>query len=102
MRSLLFVLAVRMLIPAGSLAQGKEKHNATWYYDLGENALDRREYVTAQAHFTECLRLDPAYADAYRLRAISREHLNDVQRALTDYNIYVDLKPEDPEALFNR
>jgi tetratricopeptide (TPR) repeat protein len=102
MRNSLFVVAILILIYPGSFAQPKEKHTATYYYELGENALDRKEYLTAQAHFTECLRLDPSFADAYRLRAITREHLNDLSRALTDYNIYVDLKPNDPEAVFNR
>ncbi len=102
MRNSGFVVAILILVQIGSLAQTKEKRNAADYFALGENALDRKEYITAQAHFTECLRIDPAYADAYRLRAITREHLNDVSRALTDYNIYVDLKPDDPEALFNR
>ncbi|HWA35267.1 MAG TPA: tetratricopeptide repeat protein, partial [Cyclobacteriaceae bacterium] len=93
---------ILILLNLGSIAQPKPKHNATHYFELGENALDRKEYVTAQAHFTECLRLDPSFADAYRLRAITREHLKDVSRALTDYNIYVSLKPDDPEVLFNR
>ncbi len=99
------MVALLILIPFGSFAQSnasKEKRTATYYFEAGENALDRKEYITAQAHFTECLRLDPAFADAYRLRAIAREHLNDMSRALTDYNIYVGLKPDDPEALFNR
>jgi tetratricopeptide (TPR) repeat protein len=102
MRILFFAVAVQMFIPTALFGQAKETHNATWYFNLGENALDRREYLTAQAHFTECLRLDPAFANAYRLRAITREHLNDMSRALVDYNIYVDLMPDDPEALFNR
>jgi tetratricopeptide (TPR) repeat protein len=102
MRNPLLILTFLILASTGGHAQGKQKHDATYYFNLGDDALNRKEYITALAHFTECLRLDPAYADAYRLRAITREHLNDAQRALTDYNIYVELKPEDPEALFNR
>lgn len=102
MRNIRAALVVLMMIPFAVLSQVKEKHNATYYFNLGEDALNRKEYITAQAHFTECLRLDPSFAEAYRLRAITREKLNDNQRALTDFNIYVDLKPDDTEALFNR
>lgn len=71
-------------------------------YEKGEKALANKEYFKAQAHYTEALRLDPRYAEAYRSRAIARENLGEAAKALTDFNIYVDLKPEDSEGLFNR
>jgi tetratricopeptide (TPR) repeat protein len=40
--------------------------------------------------------------EAYYSRAIAREGLGDKQGALTDYNIYLETKPEDKEALFSR
>lgn len=93
------VSALLFLVLLDASAQSR---NATYYFEKGEQALARKEYVTAQAHLTECLRLDPHFAEAYRVRAIVREHLGDKARALTDYNIYVDLKPLDAEALFSR
>ncbi|MBK8292982.1 MAG: hypothetical protein IPK96_20630 [Flammeovirgaceae bacterium] len=39
---------------------------------------------------------------AYYSRAIARDHLGDKQGALTDYNIYLETKPLDKEALFSR
>ena len=40
--------------------------------------------------------------EAYYSRAIVRENLGDKQGALTDYNIYLESRPEDKEALFSR
>lgn len=71
-------------------------------FDRGEKALANKEYFRAQAHYTEAIRLDPKYAEAYRSRGIAREYLGETAKALTDFNIYVDLRPEDSEALFNR
>jgi len=71
-------------------------------FEKGEKALENKEYFKAQAHYTEAIRLDPRYADAYHSRAIAREHLGENAKALTDFNIYVELRPEDSEALFNR
>src|SRR6185436_15597808 len=73
-----------------------------YYFEKGEEALGRKEYFTAQAHYNECLRIDPYFAEAYRSRGITREHLGEKAKALTDFNVYVDLKPDDAEALFNR
>lgn len=85
-----------------TLALCQEKKTAAYYYEKGELALNRKEYITANAHFTECIRLNPLFADAYRARAIVREHLGENAKALTDYNVYVDLNPLDAEALFSR
>ena len=82
--------------------QEKKKPTAAYYFEKGEKSLEKKEFITAQAHFTECLRLDPYYAEAYRARAIVRERLGEKAKALTDYNIYVDLKPADVEAIFSR
>ncbi|MBY0433696.1 MAG: tetratricopeptide repeat protein [Cyclobacteriaceae bacterium] len=98
MRQLLILGA--WLIITSTVAQ--QKRPASWYFEKGDQSLEKKEYRTAQAHFTECLRLDPYFAEAYRLRAIALEHLGEKSKALTDYNIYVGLKPENPEALFSR
>jgi len=86
----------------GGSAFGQEKKTAAYYFDKGEQSMEKKEYISAQAHFNECLRLDPYFAEAYRLRGIVREHLGETAKALTDFNVYVDLKPTNGEALFNR
>ncbi len=100
MRNILCPLVV--LLALSFVAEGQEKKTATYYFEKGEASLAKKEYISAQAHFTECLRLDPYYAEAYRLRGIVREHLGQNPQALTDFNVYVDLKPKDAEALFSR
>jgi len=92
---LIFLLATGALV-------AQKKPTAEELFLKGEASMDKREYFSAQAHFNECLRIDPHYAEAYRLRGIAREHLGERAKALTDYNIYVDLKPDNPEAIFSR
>ena len=84
------------------MAQNSNKERAAALFEKGEAALAAKEYFRAQAHYNECLRLEPRFAEAYRSRGIAREHLGEAAKALTDFNIYVDLKPNDADALFNR
>ncbi len=102
MRKISLVLIILIPFSLKINGQEKKKPTAAYYFEKGEKSLEKKEYITAQAHFTECLRLDPHFAEAYRARAIVREHLGEKAKALTDYNIYVDLKPNDVEAIFSR
>ncbi len=95
-----FILAILLLISWTGYSQAKK--TPAYYFQRGEDALNKKEYMSALAHFNECLRLDNHYSEAYRLRAITREHLGDKDKALVDYNIYVSLIPTDVEALFSR
>lgn len=85
-----------------SLIGSAQSRSAATYFEKGEEALKNKSYKTALAHFNECLRLNPYYYDAYYSRALARESLGDKQGALNDYNIYLESKPEDKEALFSR
>ena len=71
-------------------------------FGLAEKALQNRSYMTALAHFNECLRLDSYYWDAYYGRAMVKEKLGDPKGALTDYNIFLESKQENAEARFSR
>jgi len=96
------VLLLVFAVAFQATAQIELNNKAQELYEKGEKALANKEYFKAQAHYTECLRINPRYAEAYRSRAIAREYLGEYAKALTDFNIYVDLRPEDAEALFNR
>lgn len=96
------LMPIFLLICTLAGGQTKKPQTAEDYFLKGEAALERKDYMTAHAHLNECLRIDPHYAEAYRLRALTREHLGETAKALTDYNIYVDLKPENAEALLSR
>ena len=99
-RTIPFLFLFLLLLPLASLAQ--EVHNARYYFEKGEAAFDKQQYRTAIAHFNECLRLEPFFLEAYYARARTRERIGDKQGALTDYNIYLESKPDNPEALFSR
>lgn len=86
----------------GQMAAASDRAKAIELFERGEKALANKEYFKAQAHYTEAVRLDPKYAEAYRSRAIAREYLGESAKALTDYSIYCDLRPEDSEGLFSR
>ena len=102
MRIFGLLLCLLIFTPRCGFSQETKKHSAAYYYEKGEESLAKKEYISAHAHLNECLRLDPRLADAYRLRGIVREHLGENAKALTDYNVYVSLKPTDTEALFSR
>ena len=99
------IIPLLLFLPILSWAQVSAVSNrakAIELFERGEKALANKEYFKAQAHYTEAIRLDPKYAEAYRARGITREYLGENAKALTDFNIFVDLRPEDSEALFNR
>lgn len=73
-----------------------------YYYERGEEALQRHEFATALAFFHDCLQKDPYYYDAYYSQGLVKEQLQDLKGALTDYNIYLEKKPQHTEALFSR
>src|SRR6516164_7386093 len=87
-----------MIISVVGFSQGAKK-NAAYYFQKGEEAMDVQSYKTALAHFNECLRLDPYYMEAYYYRAQIRESMGDSKGALTDFNIYLESKPQNTEAL---
>jgi len=95
--SLLVILAC---LCGSGRAQGKKK--AEYFFAEGEKALEENKYTTALAHFNECLRLDPYFLEAYQSRASARQKLGDTKGALTDYSIYLESRPAQPEALLSR
>jgi len=102
LRQIVSLLILLAMISLECIGQQETQRSADYYFDKGEEALKNKSYKTALAHFNECLRLSPFYMDAYYARAMARENLGDKQGALTDYNIYLERKPEDKEALFSR
>jgi len=56
---------------------------------------DQGEERLAIAEFSRVIELKPDYADAYWLRAVSHENLNDYRSALADYDQLARLRPND-------
>jgi len=80
----------------------EKRRSASYYYRVGEVQLEKHNWLEARNSFDACLRTDPLYADAYYSRAIIHEHFDSLDRALTDYNIYLEFRPDHHEALFGR
>ena len=100
MKVLILFLIFSLMISAGTHAQSRRE--ARHYFFEGEQAMEENKYALALAHYNECIRLDPYFMEAYHSRAAAREGLGDIKGALTDYSIYVDYKPGQPDALLSR
>lgn len=83
-------------------AQEEKRRSAGYYFRVGEVQLGKHNWSGARDAFDACLREDPFYADAYYSRALVHEHFDSLDRAVTDYNIYLEFRPEHHEALFSR
>lgn len=87
---------------AASSGFSQAKKSAKIYHEEAEEALARKQPGKAHEGLNECLRIDPSFYDAYYTRGLVREQLGEFDGALTDYNIYLELRPDHTEALFSR
>ena len=62
----------------------------------------KREHADAVAILTEALRHDPNDADAYVRRGMSYAALNELKRAIEDYNRAIELNPCHADAYYWR
>jgi len=56
----------------------------------------------AIADYTEAIRLNPHYAEAYNNRAIARDNKGDYDGAIADYTEALRLRPDDADTYYNR
>ncbi len=83
--------------------QGQSKSQAAnSLFEQGEILLNKGQYPEALERFNQCLQQSPGYAEAYRNRAYIKQQLHDNEGANTDLSIYLEQKPDQPEALFSR
>lgn len=97
---LLFFCFSLLWISTGAYAQ--KTRESEQLLEKGVTLYEQKQYNEALAVFTEALQKDASFADAYLHRAYTKERLNDLEGAITDYNIYLELKPDRPEAIFGR
>ena len=84
-------------------AQGQSKSQAAnSFFEQGEILLNNGQYPEALVQFNKCLQQSPGYAEAYRNRAYIKQQLHDNEGANIDLSIYLEQKPDQPEALFSR
>lgn len=69
------------------------------WFERGFEATDPEEEIRS---FSEAIRLEPRFAEAFYNRAIARSAMGDRAGALADYDEAIRLSPEDPDAYNNR
>ena len=89
-----------ILSSAYALAQEKPV-SAKKLYDQGKEAYENGNYKEALALLNSCLRESPGLTEAYLTRAATREQLQDLAGANTDYGIYLESNPDQPNALYS-
>lgn len=92
---------ITFLLTAGLVYAQEKRSDARKLYESAEEAYNNAHYEEALSVLNKCLQADPAFSDAYFTRAATRERLKDLQGAHTDYNIYLELVPNQPEALYS-
>ena len=85
-----------------AFAQKPFPDSAQKCFEEGELRFDKEDYDEAILYFNECLRLQANFAEAYYWRGQAYEQVNRLPFALNDYTSYLQLVPQNPEALFNR
>jgi tetratricopeptide (TPR) repeat protein len=84
-----------------SVAAAQRPPSAEALYEMGIAKLDEEQYEQALSHLNESIKLNPKYPEAYSARAEVRERLNDLDGAMIDYAICVELLPDWYEPLFS-
>jgi len=95
------VLLFTCIVCVSSFAQEKTK-KPFQLYEEADVLFSHGKYQEALELLNQCLKINPGFMDAYPLRANTREQLKDLDGALTDYSIYLEKYPENPDVLMNR
>lgn len=96
------ILTLTLFIFLGTAWAQDKRANSKILYEQGEAAHNAGNYKMALEYLNRCLKESPGYAEAYFTRGSIREQLKDLSGANTDYNIYLEMKPDQPEALLSR
>ncbi|MBL7857617.1 MAG: tetratricopeptide repeat protein [Cyclobacteriaceae bacterium] len=91
-----------ILLLTFTLSAHAQAQDVARLYEQGKAAHLANRYSEALTLFNQCIRMEPTFADAYFSRASVREQLKDLRGALTDYSIFIELNPDDAEALLAR
>jgi len=79
---------------AGVVAQTASKE-ALEYFNSGTNKVSRKDYYGAVADFSEAVKLDSAFLQAYENRGVAKYYLKNYKGAVSDYNKALEINPDD-------
>lgn len=97
-----FILFWALPQARAQLVEGSYAKKAQFHYKEGTTLLSQQEYLKAIDELNTAIAYDATLADAYLDRATARKAIGDLQGAHTDLGIYLELRPNEPEALFER
>lgn len=99
----LLVWSLALIFAAGAgFLPAQDRKLAQQYFKAGESAYLEGRYDESLDQYNRGLVIDAGYFDAYPSRAAVKERLGDWTGAVTDYNIFLDVYPENREARFSR
>src|SRR5262245_47540364 len=88
-------LSVVLLSALGCSSREQQSDDA---YGRGIVAMDRKDYDTAIAEFTEAIRIDPESDGAYHNRAHAYAEKKQYAKAIADYNQAMRLAPDEGDS----
>jgi tetratricopeptide (TPR) repeat protein len=75
--------------------------SAVQLLEKGVEKLDEEQYEQALSYLNESIKLNPKYGEAYAARGEVKDRLNDLDGAMVDYAICVELLPDQYDPLFS-
>jgi serine/threonine-protein kinase len=93
MKRILFIIAV-LLISFEGYSQTKDK-KAKEYYDNGCDKVSKKNFSGAIADFSEAIKRDSGFIQAYENRGVAKFYLRDNRGAIADYNKALGINPND-------
>ena len=93
------VASVEQLAASTALPVQQQELTAQEWFEQGFNAADPNEKIRC---YSQAIRLNPDYADAYINRGLARSDKGDLEGALQDYDKAIGLQPDDAVVYYNR
>jgi len=68
-----------------------------FYYNIGNDLFSRKDFATAEEMYTSAIGANKSLPDSYLNRANTRMQLQNLDGALADYTLFLQLAPQDPQ-----
>ena len=68
-----------------------------FYYNIGNDLFSRKDFATAEEMYTSAIAANKSLPDSYLNRANTRMQLKNLDGALSDYTLFLQLAPQDPQ-----